>query len=340
MSMDVGPAPRRPYRVSLRHRIACTSDPIGFRYSVILFLRLEERHSKEPMKRLFERCPNECKSALIPSGLRVAGGELLLCDVCGQLVSSTSAAHYEESNQHWDKAEGTWPDERSYARLLRRKSRDIHNIARLLNKDYADIRILDVGCSNGAFVHIANSFGMKAEGVDTSARPVQDGVGRGLKLQQGLLQDIAFEDASFDAITMYEVIEHVANSAELIRECARILRPNGILVIGTGNVDSWTRRIRKGRWDFLNDHVGHVNFYSPHSLKISAPRFGFNVVKVVTYSVKFLEKNEANPILYRSAKLLGEILNLPARLLNRGHQMEVYLQRVPLDDLPGAHGMA
>jgi 2-polyprenyl-3-methyl-5-hydroxy-6-metoxy-1,4-benzoquinol methylase len=281
------------------------------------------------MKSLIEKCPNGCESSLRPAGLIVPGGELNQCSVCGQLVSSTSEEHFTESNQHWDKAEGTWPDDRSYVRLLRRKTRDIRNITRLLHKDCADIRILDVGCSNGVFVHIANSLGMQAEGVDTSPQAVDDGLKKGLKLHQGYLQDIAFKDESFDVVTMYEVIEHVADSADLIKECARILRPGGLLLIGTGNANSWTRFIRRGKWDFLNDHVGHVNFFSPQSLKSAAPRFGFHVVKVVTYSVKFFEKNEVNPVVYRLMKIFGEILNLPARWFDRGHQMEVYLRRDP-----------
>lgn len=259
----------------------------------------------------------------------VPGGELNRCEVCGQLLSSATEAHHAAMNQHWDKEEGTWPDERSYGRLLRRKTRDIRHITQLLGRGSAGLRILDVGCSNGVFVHIANEAGMQAEGVDTSPQAVADGVKKGLKLHQGYLQDIAFPDASFDVVTMYEVIEHVADSAALIRECARILRPGGLLLIGTGNANSWTRYIRRGKWDFLNDHVGHVNFFSPESLTIAAPRFGFQVVKSVTYSVKFFEKHEVNPVVYRLMKLLGEVLNLPARWLGRGHQMEVYLRRVP-----------
>jgi 2-polyprenyl-3-methyl-5-hydroxy-6-metoxy-1,4-benzoquinol methylase len=280
------------------------------------------------MSQLIKACPNGCKQQLTPSGITVLGGELNRCGVCGQLVSSTTEARYQEANAHWNKPEGSWPDARSYKRLLRRRTRDIRNLTGLLDKKPSEVRLLDVGCSNGAFVHIANSFGMAAEGADTAAEAIADGKNRGLHLHLGYLQDIGFKNESFDVVTMYEVIEHVASSADLIRECVRILRPNGILLIGTGNPDSWTRMIRKGKWDFLNDHVGHVNFYSPHSLKIAAPQWGLKVAKVVTYSVKFFEKNELSIVPYRLMKLLGELLNLPARLLGKGHQMEVYLQRV------------
>lgn len=279
------------------------------------------------MPQLIKSCPNGCESVLVASGLNVLGGGLNKCPVCGQLVSSTSEEHYQQANSHWNKPEGSWPDERSYRRLFRRRAKDIRIISNLLNKKPSEISLLDVGCSNGASVHIANSFGIAAEGVDTAAAAVADGINRGLKLHLGYLQDIAFKEESFDVVTMYEVIEHVAASADLIKECVRILKPNGILLLGTGNPESWTRLIRKGRWDFLNDHVGHVNFYSPKSLKVVAPRFGLRVAKVVTYSVKFFEKNEVNPFIYRLMKVIGELLNLPATLFNKGHQMEVFLQR-------------
>jgi 2-polyprenyl-3-methyl-5-hydroxy-6-metoxy-1,4-benzoquinol methylase len=242
------------------------------------------------------------------------------------LVSSCSKEHYEESNQTWDREEGTWPSEKDYPRLLKRRRRDINQIVSLLSKDYSDIRILDVGCSNGSSVHIANSLGLQAEGIDTSENAINDGIKRGLKLHVGLLKDVAFDSNSFDAITLYEVIEHLHDPYDLFIECARILRPNGVLLIGTGNADSFTRQIRKGKWHFLNDHAGHVNLFSPKSLNILAPRTGFGVVKVVTYSVEIFEKHEVHAVLYRTAKLFGELLNIPAKLLNKGHQMEVYLK--------------
>ena len=73
-------------------------------------------------------------------------------------------------------------------------------------------------------------------------------------------------------------------------------------------------------------HGGHINFFSPKSLSILAPRVGFRVVKTETSSVKFFEKDEIPTGFYRAFKVLSEILNLPANLFNKGHQMEVYLR--------------
>jgi len=280
------------------------------------------------MEILLKNCPNGCNSTLQPSKIIVAEGELNECPACGQLLSSCSKSHYEKSNQDWNSEEGTWPAKKDYDRLVTRRKKDIDHIAKILSKDYSDIRILDVGCSNGSFVFIANNLGLQAEGVDPSEKAVNDGIKRGLKLHLGLLNEVGFDDNSFDAITLHEVIEHVSNPIALLNECARILRPNGILLIGSGNTDSWTRRIRKNKWDFfdMNHHGGHISFFSPKSLKHLALKTDFSVVKVITHSVKFYEKDELPRILYRTIKLFAEILNLPARLFNKGHQMEVYLR--------------
>lgn len=279
------------------------------------------------MPALIEKCPNLCPEPLVPSGLVVPGGELNQCKACGQLVSAIDAAQLDEGNKEWDRYEGTWPSPKDYARFLRRRKRDFKLISQMVGKPYAEMQLLDVGCSNGAVVASAQEVGFDAEGVDTAPLAIADGQKRGLKLHCGFLADIKFADARFDAITLYEVIEHVPDSHSLIAECARLLKPGGVLLLGTGNVDSWTRVIRKGKWDFLNSHVGHVNFFSPGSLKVLAPRVGLAVARVDTHSVKLREQGETSKLAYRLIKIGTEMLNLPASLLDKGHQMEVYLQK-------------
>jgi len=271
-------------------------------------------------------CPNGCTGELYQTDIVVAEGVLRKCSVCEQLVSSCTKEHYEISNQDWNTEAGTWPSKKDIKRLIKRKTRDINIISNLLSNQI-DIHLLDIGCSNGAFLSFANSQGIKAEGIDPSEKAVNNGIARGLKIHFGYLHDAVFQDDTFDVITLYEVIEHVNEPEALLTECHRILTPNGVLVIGTGNVNSWTQRIRQNKWDFFNmqEHGGHISFFSPKSLRILASRIGFTVKKVRTSSVKFYEKDEVSASWYRLTKILAEILNIPARFFDKGHQMEVYL---------------
>lgn len=276
---------------------------------------------------LFEKCPNGCRVNLSDSNIVVSEGPLKSCPECGQLVSSCSVDYYEKSNQDWNAEEGTWPSKKDFARLLKRRKRDINYIRKLLLKDYSDIHILDIGCSNGSSLLINKKLGLKAVGVDPSEKAVQNGRERGFEIHLGFLNDVGFADNSFDVITLYEVIEHVDTPIALLKECHRILRPNGIVLIGSGNTNSWTRQIQKSRWDFFNMklHGGHINFYSTKSIKTLASATGFSVTKTRTSSVKFCEKGEISFALYRVLKIFSELLNIPARIFNKGHQMEAYL---------------
>ncbi len=275
---------------------------------------------------LITKCPNGCSGELHQSGLVVAEGNLRRCSLCGQLVSSCTRERHLSSNQEWNTEEGTWPSEKDMQRMVKRRARDISIITALLSKK-ENIHLLDVGCSNGAFVWYANKVGINAEGVDPSEKAVENGRRRGLKIHSGYLHGIDFENNIFDAVTLYEVIEHVADPRALLEECHRILKPGGVLVIGTGNTDSWTQWIRKSEWDYFNmeEHGGHISFFSPKSMAVLASVTGFVVKRIRTSSVKLFEKGEVNYLVYRVFKILSQALNIPARMLNKGHQMEVYL---------------
>jgi 2-polyprenyl-3-methyl-5-hydroxy-6-metoxy-1,4-benzoquinol methylase len=101
-------------------------------------------------------------------------------------------------------------------------------------------RVLDVGCGDGALTGlIAMRTGARVHGVDSTADSVElarrEFAKRGLS---GHFEAIAgygypFPDASFPAVVCSDVIEHVQNPADMLREMWRVLAPEGILVVTT-----------------------------------------------------------------------------------------------------------
>lgn len=83
------------------------------------------------------------------------------------------------------------------------------------------------------------------------------------------------------------------------------------------------------RWEYLDiaKHGGHVSFFSPGSIASLAQRGGFSVAAVHTRGVRFCEKGDCATPVYRIAKLAGELLNIFAAMLGKGHDMAVYLKR-------------
>ena len=283
----------------------------------------------DPESRFLNTCPAGCNAPLETTGYVLPEGALLRCGACGQLLSQCTQARYWESMQEFDDPQGTLPKAGSEGGRLRRSKKFLDRIAALLVQPPGEIHLLDVGCSSGAFLHAAVKLGFRAEGVEPALQAAATAQAAGLKVHQGLLQEAGYADGQFDAITLFEVIEHLQQPQDLLKECRRILRPGGILLIGTGNTDSWSMAALGARWEYLHiaKHGGHVSFFNPGSIASLAQRSGFSVAAVRTRGVRFCEKGDcANPI-YRSVKLAGELLNIFAVLLNKGHDMAVYLKR-------------
>lgn len=283
----------------------------------------------DPESRFLNTCPAGCNAPLETTGYVLPEGALSRCGACGQLLSQCTQARYWESMQEFDDPQGTLPKAGSEGGRLRRSKKFLDRIAALLGQPPGEIRLLDVGCSSGAFLHAAVKLGFRAEGVEPALQAAATAQAAGLKVHRGLLQEAGYADGQFDAITLFEVIEHLQQPQDLLKECRRILRPGGILLIGTGNTDSWSMAALGARWEYLHiaKHGGHVSFFNTGSIASLAQRSGFSVAAVRTRGVRFCEKGDcANPI-YRSAKLAGELLNIFAALLNKGHDMAVYLKR-------------
>jgi SAM-dependent methyltransferase len=97
-------------------------------------------------------------------------------------------------------------------------------------------RLLDVGCSYGAFLEVARERGWEVSGVELSRKGSEYArEHRGLEIFVGTLEQARFPDGAFDAVSLWDVVEHLDQPLELLRETHRILRPGGVLVVFTIN---------------------------------------------------------------------------------------------------------
>lgn len=281
------------------------------------------------VRRYLQECPVGCKAPLETTDYLLPEGPLLRCAECGQLISQCTEDRYWQSMQEFDDPRGTLPEAGLEQRRFRRSKSFLDQIAKLLKKPPTEIHLLDVGCSSGAFLEAAVKLGFHAEGVEPAKEAAATAQAAGLKVCHGLMHEAAYKDGQFDAITLFEVIEHLKEPADLLRECHRILRPGGILLIGTGNAASWTFAAEGARWEYLSiaGHGGHVSFYNPRSLSALAQRSGFSVAAVCTRGVRFCEKSDCSKPVYRLAKIAGESLNFLAAALDKGHDMAVYFRK-------------
>jgi len=139
--------------------------------------------------------------------------------------------------------------------------------------------VLDVGCGTGGFLAALCHDGLwQGVGVDFAAGAVQVARRQGVSARLGELSDLRFPDAEFDAVTLWEVIEHVLDPLELIQEIHRILKPGGRLWLSTPNGESWQARFWRQFWRGW-DPPRHLQVFSPQSLAYLLRLAGFEAVR-------------------------------------------------------------
>jgi len=97
--------------------------------------------------------------------------------------------------------------------------------------DNPNPRILDVGCGTGANLKMLGLYG-QAEGVDISEQAVEFCKRRGLgSVKLGAIEELPFEDQSFDIVTALDVLEHLDDDVAGVQEMRRVLRSGGTLLL-------------------------------------------------------------------------------------------------------------
>lgn len=141
-------------------------------------------------------------------------------------------------------------------------------------------RWVDVGCATGDFLMEAGRLVKRVEGVDLSSYAVSVARSRGLEgVHQGDFREISLPDGRYELVTMWDFIEHVHSPREYLQKAFFLLRPNGYLVLSTGDIESTVARLM-GRFWHLMIPPRHLYFFSPATIRRLLAETGFEPLTV------------------------------------------------------------
>ena len=106
----------------------------------------------------------------------------------------------------------------------------IHKYAPLGGK-----RILDVGCGLGIYVEKFLQYSDRTYGVDIEPERVIEGGIRLPNLLAAAAEALPFSNNCFDVLLLHEVLEHVTDDCQVVREAYRVLKPGGRMIIFAPN---------------------------------------------------------------------------------------------------------
>ncbi len=211
---------------------------------------------------------------------------MVRCMSCG-LVRSDPVANPDLLAQLYQRSEFTYAAQtedlrRTYGRYLRRLER--HQVRKG--------SLLEIGCGNGFFLGEALDQGYaEVCGVE----PSSDAIGHAdERVRKHVVCDIMrpdlFAPASFDVICLFQVFDHIGDPRAIIEECARILRPGGLVLFFQHNIRAVSARLL-GELSPIID-IEHTFLYSPQTLAQLCALCGLETVDsgaaFNTYSLAYL----------------------------------------------------
>ena len=166
--------------------------------------------------------------------------------------------------------------------------------------------LLDIGCGAGHYLLEMKDLGWNTTGVELTPSACDAAKQANLNVFQGTLEDYHFENDCFDIVRMSDVLEHVPNPHETLKEIYRILKPNGYLELTLPNLDAWTFELFGEYW-FPLEIPRHLFHHTPESIKQLAHQHHFKVSQCHIWSHKevdvipslqwYLQENK--PFLYK-----------------------------------------
>ncbi|HHP7245728.1 MAG TPA: bifunctional 2-polyprenyl-6-hydroxyphenol methylase/3-demethylubiquinol 3-O-methyltransferase UbiG [Elainellaceae cyanobacterium] len=163
-------------------------------------------------------------------------------------------------------------------------------------KHWQGLQVLDVGCGGGFTCEFLAARGAIVSGIDQSAPCIASATAHArrsnlaIAYQHGYSEALPYPDQRFDGVVCVDVLEHVANVPQTLREIERVLKPGGFFWFDTINRTLKSRIVMIGLLEYvLNEipvgiHDWH-KFIRPTDLINSLTRLGFTEIDISGFNL-------------------------------------------------------
>lgn len=225
--------------------------------------------------------------------------------MCGTVVNNE---FYKELGDKWFTSEG------DVVALLRQENKTkLPWVREKIREAYTGqvAKILDVGCGGGFLALALAADGHNVTGLDIASSVLAAGISRDVSSQvnwvEGAAEKLPFAGQSFDVVCIMDVLEHVTDFRQVVREGMRVLKPGGILLMHTFNRTwlSWLVAERGVAW-LIKGAPTHL-----HDWKL------------------FVKPDELRLVLFENAFVVREICGIRPVLWSTAFLRLLFTRRVP-----------
>lgn len=184
--------------------------------------------------------------------------------------------------------------------------------------------LFDIGAATGYFLALARKRGFRVSGIDISSAAAREAAKKGIDVAVGTLELVPYRTASFDVVTMFDVLEHVPTPMSLMENVSRLLPAGGVVFGSTPDSGSFYARLMGRRWHMLFPPE-HLVLLNDKSLRQLFEKHGLDVL----WTGRITKRFSLSYIFQTAARWLGvPLLNRVSTML-RGTRLGALA--IPLD---------
>lgn len=164
------------------------------------------------------------------------------------------------------------------AHLSRAYLRTYMRLLRLIRKPAREIAVLEGGCGWGYFLELGERMGFHVEGTETDALRVAECRRRGLAVWDVREYDFAGNARRFDAVVMFQVLEHLREPRQVLSQYGSLIREGGVFAVEVPNCRRLRALVRKERFKYYQP-LEHLSCFTPYALDRLFAGCGFRRVR-------------------------------------------------------------
>ena len=219
------------------------------------------------------------------------GFDIMKCAGCGHLFVGNAPADlspfYAEGYFNGDLELDGYMD---YEADKQACSHTFRSYLDLINKHAAagSKKLFEIGCATGVFLDLARASGWDASGIDISGYAAEKAKEKNLEAYSGLVSDLPREEftGKFDALAMFDVLEHLSDPNLELDFASRSLKPGGILIFASPISSSFWARVMGKKWHAYVPPQ-HLHFFSKTNAIRIAEAHGFEAIEIINLGKKF-----------------------------------------------------
>jgi len=257
--------------------------------------------------------------------------DIIKCRGCGVLYTDPCPQKEEMGNYYPEEA---YYGSQSGERLI--------SILEELNKGIALLKvrkisrykkkgvILDLGCGRGLLLSMLKARGWNCFGVEQSDELIRFITEKyGIEMRKEDPEEWDFPEKKFDIVYIYHVLEHIPYPDEVLKEVRKIIKDDGILMVGVPSTSSIQFKISRSKWYHL-DVPRHMVHFNISNLTRLLEKYGFTVISTKDYSVQ----HDAYGLMQSILNILGFSNNFLYKLLKRDKSLKLNSLKTLLFELP------